>query len=212
MSDVKICGITTKDALEAAVEAGTRHIGFVFYEESPRNIDPNSAAELIAALPKSVRSVGVFVDPTDKQLEKVLEHARVHMIQLHGNETPERVMEIKEATGLPVMKAIRVATKYDMEGVEDYEATADWLLFDSKPADADLPGGTGQAFDWSVLKGRSFKVPWMLSGGLTHENVGEAIALLNPKVVDVSSGVEDAPGEKNPDKIKEFISVVKSND
>ena len=211
MADVKICGLRDEETLQAAIEAGTRYVGFIFYEDSPRYIAPEQAKALAEAVPKSVRRVGVFVDADNKLLDEVLAAVPLDMLQLHGSETPERVLEIKAHTGKQVMKALNIATKYDLEGIEDYEAAADWLLCDSKPAGADLPGGTGQSFDWSVLKGRSFNVPWMLSGGLTAENVGEALSQLNPKVVDVSSGVESEPGKKDAEKIKEFIQTVKSN-
>ena len=210
MADVKICGIRDEKALQAAVEAGVRHIGFVFYPDSPRYIKPDQAKVLAEATPKSVRRVGLFVDPGSEGLEKILGTVELDMIQLHGDESPERVTEIKQKFGKPVMKALKIATKYDMEGLEDYEAAADWLLFDSKSADAEMPGGTGQSFDWSVLKDRTFQKPWMLSGGLNHENVSDALSLLNPKVVDVSSGVESEPGVKDPDKIREFVNIARN--
>ncbi len=212
MADVKICGIKDQEALDTAIEAGVRYVGFVFYPDSPRYIDPAEAKILAESIPKSVRRVGLFVDPGNKQLEKFLSIVPLDMVQLHGDETPQRVIEIKELTSKPVMKAIRIATKYDMEELEDYEAAADWLLFDSKPAGASLPGGTGQSFDWSILKDKTFRKPWMLSGGLTEENVVDALSLLNPKVVDVSSGVESEKGIKDPEKIRNFINIVKSND
>lgn len=210
MTDVKICGIKTEEALKAAVDAGARFVGFVFYPDSPRNVSIEEAKHLAEQTPKGVRRVGLFVDPDNKTLEKTLEHVALDIIQLHGDETPERVAAIKNLTGKPVMKAIRLASKYDMDGYEEFETAADWLLFDAKPADADLPGGTGQSFDWSILKGRTFKKQWMLSGGLTAENVAGALELLNPKAIDVSSGVEEMRGVKDPDKIKRFIEAVKS--
>ncbi len=212
MSDVKICGIKDQEALDAAIEAGVRYVGFVFYPDSPRYIDPAEAKILAESVPKSVRRVGLFVDPGNKQLEKILGIVPLDMVQLHGDKTPQRVIEIKELTSKPVMKAIRIATKYDLEELEDHETAADWLLFDSKPAGASQPGGTGQSFDWSILKDKTFKKPWMLSGGLTEENVVDALSLLNPKVVDVSSGVESEKGIKDPEKIRNFINIVKSND
>lgn len=211
MSDVKICGVCDADALNAAVTAGARYVGFVFYEPSPRYIKPEDAKLLVQSVPQSVRSVGLFVDPANETLKEILAVVPLDMIQLHGSETPERVQEIKTLSGKPVIKAIRVANKYDLEGVEAYEAVADWLLFDSKPADAELPGGTGQSFDWNVLKGRTFARRWMLSGGLNEDNIDDALAALDPKVVDVSSGVEREPGRKDPQKIKNFINRVKSN-
>lgn len=210
MAEVKICGIKDQENLRVAIESGARFVGFVFYEPSPRFVNKDTAKALSAATPKSVRRVGLFVDPTDKALESVLADIQLDMIQLHDGESAERVSEIKKLTNLPVMKALRIETKYDFEGLEDFEEAADWLLFDAKPAGADLPGGTGQSFDWNLLKGKSFKKPWMLSGGLTAENVKDAIAALKPKAVDVSSGVETERGVKDPGKIREFIKAAKS--
>ncbi len=210
MADVKICGIKTAEALQAAVEAHARYVGFVFYPDSPRHVSLEEAKALSEQAPKSVRRVGLFVDPSNASLEKTLAHVELDMIQLHGSETPERITEIKSKFGKPVMKAVRISSKYDLEDFEDYEEAADWILFDSKPAHEDSPGGTGQAFDWSILKGRTFSKPWMLSGGLNEDNVSEALLLLNPKVVDVSSGVEHARGEKDAEKIKAFIKIVKT--
>lgn len=210
MADVKICGLKTPETLEAAIEAGTRYVGFVFYADSPRYVDLNTAKTLAESVPKSVRRVGLFVDPSDQDLEKALGLVPLDILQLHGDETPERVAEIKVSTGKQVMKAIRVATKYDLEDVEAFEDAADWLLFDAKVPD-DLPGGTGHSFDWGLLKGRSFQKPWMLGGGLNADNVNEALSVLTPKVVDVSSGVEISRGEKDAEKIKAFISVVKNS-
>lgn len=210
MTDVKICGLSTPETLKAAIEGGARHVGFVFYPPSPRNVTLEQAAELSALTPPSVRRVGLFVDPTNKDLEKTLQHVQLDIIQLHGNEKPERVSDIKDRFQKPVMKALRIATKYDLEDLPDYEAVADWLLFDAKPQDADLPGGTGESFDWSVLKGLTFSKPWMLSGGLDEENVTEALSILKPKAVDVSSGVESERGIKDAEKIKEFIETVKT--
>ncbi len=207
---VKICGLTTPDTLTAAINAGARFIGFVFYEPSPRNIALDTAKELALQIPTGVRSVGLFVNPTDEQLGETLGKVQIDMIQLHGDESPERVAEIKARYNLEVMKAINVREESDLEAIPSYEAVVDWLLFDSKPEQATLPGGTGQNFDWSLLKGKSFSKPWMLSGGLTAKNVGEALAQLSPDAVDVSSGVESAPGAKDAEKIKAFIAAVKT--
>lgn len=212
MADVKICGINDLKALEASVSGGARFAGFVFYKDSPRFVTIEEAQNLSQNTPKGVRRVGVFVDPSNQELEKITDEVNLDIIQLHGHETPERLTEIRESTNLPVMKAMRIATKYDLEDLEDYETVADWLLFDAKPGNSDLPGGTGKTFDWSLLKGRTFSKPWILSGGLTDENVMDAIDLLNPKVVDVSSGVESEPGQKDYEKIKTFIHTVKTND
>lgn len=207
---VKICGLSDPGNLSITIEAGARFVGFVFYEPSPRNVSFDIAWNLARAVPTSVRSVGLFVDPDDALLDRVLTGVQLDMVQLHGSETPGRVNEIKDKYKMPVMKAIRVREESDLDGVEGFEAAADWLLFDSKPEKATLPGGTGHKFDWSLLEGRSFSKPWMLGGGLTPENVRDALAQLSPDAVDVSSGVESAPGQKDPEKIKAFIDAVKA--
>ncbi len=204
----KICGIKTPQALNAATSNGARFIGFVFYPPSPRHIDVNIAQDLAYQLPTGVRGVGLFVDPTDEQLETVLSRVQLDMIQLHGSESPERVAQIKEKHVMPIIKAFPVRTAEDIDRAEDFSEVADWLLFDAKPPNADLPGGTGHSFDWDLLKGKSFSKPWMLSGGLTIENVGDALKDLSPNAVDVSSGVEAVRGEKDADKIKAFLAAV----
>ncbi len=204
----KICGIKTPQALNAATSNGARFIGFVFYPPSPRHIDVNIAQDLAYQLPTGVRGVGLFVDPTDEQLETVLSRVQLDMIQLHGNEIPERVAQIKEKHVMPIIKAFPVRTAEDIDRAEDFSEVADWFLFDAKPPNADLPGGTGHSFDWGLLKGKSFSKPWMLSGGLTIENVGDALKDLSPNAVDVSSGVEAVRGEKDADKIKAFLAAV----
>ncbi len=163
-------------------------------------------------LPTGVRAVGLFVDPTDEELEAVLGKVQLDMIQLHGTETPERVQNIKKRFSMPVIKAFPVRTAEDIERSGDYVSCADWFIFDAKPmpgqAGSDLPGGTGQVFDWSLLEGRVFTKPWMLSGGLTPDNVGAALSTLSPEAVDVSSGVEKQRGEKDPEKIQAFLKAV----
>lgn len=207
MTAVKICGINTPEALEAATSYGARYVGFVFYPPSPRNVSFDIAWNLARAVPTGVRSVGLFVDPEDALLEQIVTGIQLDMIQLHGNETPGRIAEIKSKYAMPVMKAIRVRDESDLDNIAGYEAAADWLLFDSKPENAALPGGTGHSFDWSLLKGKTFSKPWMLSGGLTPENVPDALAQLSPNALDVSSGVESAPGVKDAEKIKAFIET-----
>jgi phosphoribosylanthranilate isomerase len=209
MTLTKICGITTPDTLKAACDAGARFIGFVFYPPSPRNISPENAADLIRQLPSGVRAVGLFVNPTNESLEHVLSTAQIDMIQLHGDETPGRVKEIKERFNLPVITAIRVADEHDLAPAYVLQETADWLLFDALTHDASLPGGMGRTFDWMTLKGKNFTKPVMLSGGLNADNVKDAITLLNPDAVDVSSGVEHQKGVKDIGKIKAFITAVK---
>ncbi len=200
---VKICGIKTPDTLKAAINSGARFIGFVFYPPSPRNIDIDTAKELALTLPTGVRSVGLFVDPTDEELSNVLGYAPIDIIQLHGSESLERVTQIKQKYALPIIKAFPVNNIKDIEKSKPYENIVDWLLFDSKT------GGSGQSFDWSLLKGFEFSKPWMLSGGLTPENIGQAIEILSPNAVDVSSGVESSRGVKCPSKVEEFIKSCK---
>lgn len=209
MTAVKICGLSTPETLSAALNAGVDYVGFVFYPPSPRHVEIDTAKALASQIATNARAVGLFVDPTDDQLSEALSHVPIDIIQLHGNETPQRVAEIKERyRNLDVMKAIRIRNADDLNAVQDYEATADWLLFDTKSEKA--PGGTGEKFDWSLLKGKTFAKPWMLSGGLTAENTKDALAQLSPDALDVSSGVESAPGIKDPVKIKAFIDSVKT--
>ncbi len=208
MAGVKICGISDPENLQAAIKSGARYVGFVFYPASPRNVSFDIAWNLARAVPTGVRSVGLFVNPTDDELEHVLTGIQLDMVQLHGDESPGRIAEIKGRYAMPVMKAIRVANPEDLKGLDGFESAADWLLFDAKPEGADLPGGTGHSFDWNILAGRTFKKPWMLGGGLDAENVGEALSILSPDAVDVSSGVEKSRGIKDPDKITAFIKAV----
>lgn len=212
MTDVKICGITTPESLKAATEAGARFVGFVFYPPSPRHLSFDIAWNLAISVPTGVRSVGLFVDPSDEELERVTSGIPLDMIQLHGSESPGRVAQIKDKTNMPVIKAISIASADDLKNIEGYEAAADWLLFDTKATEGDMPGGTGQSFDWSLLSGREFKLPWMLAGGLNEANVRDALSVLDPTAIDVSSGVESAPGIKDEKKIQNFINTVKSND
>ena len=209
MSAVKICGLSEPSTLEASVKAGARFVGFVFYPPSPRSVSFETAFHLARTVPTGVRSVGLFVDPENKQLDHILGGIQLDMIQLHGSESPGRIAEIKSRYNIEVMKAVRIATENDLESIEGFEAAADWLLFDSSPQKAHLPGGTGESFDWNILSGRTFKKPWMLGGGLTTENVAEALSILSPDAVDVSSGVESSRGVKDADKIKTFIQAVK---
>ncbi len=203
----KICGIKTPGALNAAIEAGARYIGFVFYPPSPRHIDIDTAKELAIMLPTGVRGVGLFVDPTDEELDAVLGKVQLDMIQLHNDESPERVSEIKQKYQMPIIKAFPVRDEADIDQVHKYK-DADWYLFDAKSSDPSMPGGTGHSFDWALLAGKSFDKPWMLSGGLSPENVSDALSVLAPNAVDVSSGVESTRGVKDTNKIRAFIEAV----
>lgn len=205
---VKICGLTDARGLVAAVDGGAAFVGFVFFRRSPRFITAEQAAELAAQVKRGVKSVGLFVDPSDADLESVLSHVRLDMIQLHGKETPARVDQVRALSGLPVMKAIGVETERDVVAARAYENHADWLLFDAKaPKDATRPGGNAAAFNWAVMKAYTGKTPWMLAGGLTRANVGAAIKASGARAVDVSSGVETKPGIKSPARIRAFLKA-----
>lgn len=208
---IKICGINEPVGLQAAVRSGAQLVGFVFYPPSPRAVNLATALELAARTPNEINKVGLFVNPTNDALQAVISHRLLDMIQLHGQETPRRVAEIAALAGLPLMKALPVASAEDFAAVADYAPLIAQLLFDAKPpVGAALPGGNAVAFDWRILAGRSFPRPWMLAGGLTTENVAEAIRISGAAMVDVSSGVEDRLGVKNPDKIAAFCAAARS--
>ncbi len=205
---VKICGLSDPASVEAAVAAGARYVGFVFFPKSPRHVGIAQAAELAGQVPVGVARVGLFVNPDNALLGEVLKSVPLDIIQLHGRETPGRVAEVKALTGLPVMKAVGVAAVEDLDQLWDYGLVADMLLVDAKAApDAALPGGNGLAFDWRLLVGRRWLKPWLLAGGLTPDNVAEAIRLTGAQGVDVSSGVESAPGVKDHDRIRAFVAA-----
>ena len=205
----KICGVSDPAAVNAAVEGGAGFVGFVFFPPSPRYVAPPQAADLARLLPTAVRSVGLFVDPTDELLEQVTGQVPFDLLQLHGKETPQRLAEIKNRFRLPVMKAFKIGAPEDFDAVTPFLGVADRLLFDAKPpADSALPGGNGVAFDWTLLHGRTWPKPWMLSGGLTIDNVADGVAATGALSVDVSSGVEDAPGRKSVAKITAFLQTV----
>lgn len=209
----KICGLKDPEAIEAAVSGGAKYIGLNFFPPSPRAVTPARAADLAGLIPDHVQKVGLFVDPDDGLLAEVMNRVALDLIQLHGNENPERVAAIKAATGLPVLKAIKVETAADLDGARDFDGVADMLLFDAKaPKDMAnaLPGGNGLVFDWNLLAGRRWQRPWMLSGGLEPGNVAQAVTIAGARMVDVSSGVETSPGEKDPAAIKAFLDAVKA--
>ncbi|PWC56218.1 phosphoribosylanthranilate isomerase [Azospirillum sp. TSO22-1] len=206
---VKICGLSEPETLRAALDGGARWIGLVFYPPSPRSVAPSLAAELARMVPTAVRTVGLFVDADDAFLDHVVSQVPFDLLQLHGKETPERVAAIKAAFSIPVMKAIKVGGPEDLERAGDYAAVADRLLFDAKPPAkvSALPGGNGIAFDWTLLSGRMWSKPWMLSGGLNAGNVAEAVRTTGAPALDVSSGVEDRPGHKDPALIRAFLET-----
>jgi phosphoribosylanthranilate isomerase len=205
---VKICGVRTPAIIETAAAEGADFVGLVLFEKSPRHVEVEEARVLAAIARGKIGTVAVLVDPDDALIDAVAERVRPDLLQLHGSETPERVTAIKARTGLPVMKAIGVRHQADTAKAEAFAKVADLILFDAKPAaDADVPGGAGVAFDWALL--RDVTAPFALSGGLTAENVGEAIALTDATLVDVSSGVESARGEKDAGLVRSFIHAAK---
>ena len=207
--EAKICGLSTGETVDAAVRFGARYVGFVTYPKSPRHISTETMRALGARVPKSVMRVGLFVDPGDALLDEKLATGALDMLQLHGAETPERVAAIRQRTGKPVMKAIKVTIADDVErGIEAYASVADRLMFDA--AEGILPGGNAKAFDWTILSGRSVPLPWVLAGGLTPENVAEAVRVTGARAVDVSSGVEVGRGVKSVDRIRAFLDQVKA--
>lgn len=206
---VKICGLSEPNSLHCAIQEGADFLGFVFYPNSPRYVSFEMLTYLSSLVPDHIRKVGLFVDPTDESIAHIVKYNLIDMLQLHGTETPERVFHIKQSFGLPVIKALLLHSPKDLCEVEAFESVSDWILFDSRPTNSNLPGGRGEAFDWDLLKGRSFSKPWMLSGGLTIDNVSNALSQLSPDAVDVSSGVEKTRGVKDISKIHSFIKSVK---
>jgi phosphoribosylanthranilate isomerase len=207
MLDVKICGIKDLAAMNAALNARADLVGLVFFPPSPRAVTPLGGADLAAAARGRAMITALLVDADNTLIRDVMQRVNPDLLQLHGDETPERVAEIRACFGKPVMKAIAVSSADDLCAVPAFEAVADRILYDAKPPkDADRPGGHGRAFDWNLLAQVSRRKPMMLSGGLNPDNVAEAIRIVRPDAVDVSSGVEDAPGVKNADKIKIFVA------
>ena len=206
----KICGLSSEEAVEAAVAGGGAYVGFVFYPLSPRSVTPARAGELCAGVPAGVLRVGLFVDADDASIEAVLGAAPLDVLQFHGGESPERVEDAKRRFGRKVMKAISVAGPEDVAAATRYEEVADLLLFDAKPPPgATRPGGNGLIFDWELIAGRVWRLPWLLSGGLTAESLPDAVRISRAAAVDVSSGVESSPGRKDPDKIRAFLEVAR---
>lgn len=207
----KICGINDPIAMAAAIDGGASHVGLVFYDKSPRSVTTDQASKLSDQAQGNAIRVGLFVDPTDAVLETILSAVSLDLLQLHGTETPGRTAEIQTRFGLQVMKVLSIAEKADVEQASIYLDVADWLMFDAKPPKSltsALPGGNAVSFDWSLLAGKSWPRPWMLAGGLTADNVSEAIRVTGASVVDTSSGVEDKPGHKNLAKTRAFLEMV----
>ena len=207
--EIKICGISSAPALDAAVRVRANYVGFVFFPKSPRNVTIREVAPLAGRAHGHIRKVGLFVDADDALLRQAVEAGKLDAIQLHGSETPERVAQVKSAFGLPVWKALPVSSPNDIKGAATYQGAADLFLFDAKTPKGALPGGMGLAFDWSLLTAYRGQTPWGLAGGLNPDNVAGAIRLTGATLVDTSSGVESAPGIKDMDRIVAFCKAAR---
>lgn len=206
----KICGLSTPETLAAALDAGAAYVGAVAFAPSPRHLEPEAAGALFAAARGRAAVVAVTVNADDALIARIAEHLRPDLIQLHGAETPQRAAEVRRVTGAGIIRALPVSTAEDLDAAAAWEDAADHLLFDARPLqDAALPGGVGARFDWSLLAGRRFARPWFLAGGLDATNVGEALAITGAPLVDVSSGVESAPGVKDAGRIAAFMTAVR---
>lgn len=208
---VKICGLRSEADIAVAAEAGAAYVGLVFFARSPRNISIEAARALALSVTPGVAKVALTVDADDATLDAICAAVPLDMLQLHGHESPERVAEVRGRYGLPVMKAVGLSGPEDLAALDLYQTVADQILVDAKPPKgAALPGGNGLAFDWRLLLGRAWRRPWMLAGGLTSENVGLAVRSTNARQVDVSSGVESAPGVKDPALIRAFVAAARA--
>lgn len=211
--EVKICGVNTPETAAVVSKAGARLAGLVFYPRSPRAVTPEQAARIAAAIAPGIAKVGLFVDPEDGLVESVLKAVPLDLLQLHGEESPERVAALKARFGVPVMKVLKIARAADLEQVKAYSGVADRFLFDARPPKDrrdSLPGGNAVAFDWRILAGRRFPMPWMLAGGLKPENLKQAVEISGATAVDTSSGVESSPGVKDPEKIRAFLAAARA--
>lgn len=207
--DIKICGLKTPEAVAAALDGGATHIGFIFFPKSPRHITPDAAARLRAAATGRAVAVAVTVDADDEALDEIVKTVRPDMLQLHGGETPDRVRFLKERYNLPVMKAFSIREAGDLEAIAPYRGIADRFLFDAKPPKgSELPGGNGISFDWNLLAALDADIDYMLSGGLNADNIAEALLKTGAPGIDISSGVECAPGEKDVRLIENFFQAV----
>jgi phosphoribosylanthranilate isomerase len=206
---IKICGLSTVAAIDAALNGGASHLGFVHFAKSPRHVAPETLSEIAQRVPAHVKRVAVLVDPDDMLVDRLIAAGGIQILQLHGKEAPRRAAQLRQRTGLEVWKAISVKTAADLAAGQAYAGAADMLLYDAKTPDgAALPGGMGMRFDWSLLAGHRAIQPWGLSGGLDPANVAEAIRITGAPLVDISSGVESAPGIKDMDKIAAFCKAV----
>ena len=209
---VKICGLSTPDTLDVALAEGADMVGFVFFPPSPRNISFDTARVLASGVKGRARKVALTVDADDALIEKIIEALKPDILQLHGHEAPQRVAAIRESFGLPVMKVLAIETRADLVAIAPHTSIADRLLFDARPPrEATRPGGLGKPFDWHLLENLDLSIPFMLSGGLHAGNVAEALRVTRASGVDVSSGVERAPGVKDPDKIRAFIRAARTS-
>ena len=207
----KLCGLSTVQDIDAAVQARAAYVGFVFFAQSPRNLDIAKARELALRVPAGISKVALVVDADNASLDQIIASVPLDMLQLHGAESHERVAEIRARYALPVMKALGISTFDDVVRAQTYAGVVDQLLLDAKPiAGHDLPGGNGLSFDWSLLQGQTWSVPWMLAGGLTPVNVPSAVHLSGARQVDVSSGIEIRPGQKSPKLMMEFVAQANS--
>lgn len=210
---VKICGLTRPEQVVAVAEAGAAYAGFVFFEKSPRHVSVEVARDLALEAPIGLAKVALTVNAGDAYLDQIVETMPLDILQLHGKESPERVAELRQRYGLPIMKAVGIADEADLAQLATYGAVADQLLVDAKPPkDAVLPGGNGLAFDWRLVNRKYWPCPWMLAGGLTPQNVAEAVRMTGARQVDVSSGVETAPGIKGAALIRAFVDAAKGVD
>jgi len=210
---IKICGLRTPEALDVALAAGADMVGFVFFPPSPRHVGYEAARALGGRVEGKAKKVALTVDASDEQIAAIIEALKPDLLQLHGQETPERVVVVRTRFGLPVMKALSIAERADLSPIRLYDKVADRLLFDARaPREATRPGGLGKSFDWRLLENLKIAVPYMLSGGLDADNVAEALRITRAPGVDVSSGVERAPGEKDPDRIRAFVRAARGAD
>lgn len=208
-TEIKICGLSNIEAIDRVIERGASHIGFIFFAKSPRNIEPDLAGKLADQVRGKVKIVAVTVNADDDDLDEIIALLRPDIIQLHGSETPERVLQIKALFGLPVMKAFAIRDADDLARIDPYIGITERFLFDAKaPAGSDLPGGNGVSFDWSLLNELDESIDYMLSGGLNKNNVSEALAITGARGIDISSGVENAPGIKDLTMIDAFFDAV----